>query len=213
MHVDAEDIRPKPTWIQRLLCAECFKDEPQPEAKEADAEETDGADVKPDGVEALLAIANDTVEDERERGRALDTKCGTLVGFTGLVLAITGAITPTLVKHHLGRVGEPVADAAFVIAVASLLAATLLALEGVLMPQRYRSLGRRQLAAFARRSVQTHDAMWVHQSMLGALRDILAQDRPVNDCKAKLTKLVARCLAVGFLGVAVDALIIGIQRF
>lgn len=200
--------REKPTWLQRKLCAECFK-------VASPAEEDHGGAGEPNagGVAELLAIATSTVEDERERGRALDTKCGTLVGFTGLILSVVGLLTPTLVKHKLGAIGEPLADVAFVVAVVALLAGVLLALVGVLMPQKYRSLGKQAVADFTRASVQQNEPVWVHQSMLGALSDILHQDRPVNDCKAKLTKWVAGCLAVGFVGVGVVAVVIALHQF
>jgi len=199
-----------PSWLQRRLCEECFKSPPPPPAATSDevAEEADSG-----AVAALLAIATDAVEDERERGRALDSKCASLVGFTGLILAITGALTPTLVNHSLGRVGQPLAEVSFGFGVLALLAAVLLALEGVLMPQKYRSLGTAQVADFARPELQAHTEMWVHQSMLGALSNILAQDRPVNNCKAKLTRWVGRSLAAGFVAVAVDAVIIGVRQF
>jgi hypothetical protein len=195
-----------PSWIQRRLCGDCFK------PSEAQTDEGHG-DPNPAAVATLLGMANDAVEDERERGRNLDTKCGTIVGFTGLILTVTAAITPTLVKRHLGSLGQPLADAAFVLAILSLLVAVVLALIGVLMPQKYRSLGKDQLAQFTWVSVQARSEMWVQQSMLGALRDILAQDRPVNDCKARLMKMVAWSLVFGFGALAVAALILGVHQF
>jgi hypothetical protein len=200
--------RDQPTWLQRRLCSECFR-------VESPAAEDHGGTGQPNatGVAELLAIASDTVEDERARGRELDTKCGTLVGFTGLILAVVGLLTPVLVKPKLGAVGQPVADVAFVVVIIALLGGVLLALVGVLMPQKYRSLGKRAVADFTRPSVQQHDPLWVHQSMLGALSDILHQDRPVNDCKAKLTKWVAGCLALGFLGMGVVAVVIAFHQF
>jgi hypothetical protein len=97
----------------------------------------------------------------------------------------------------------------FFIARGFLLLAVLLAIEGVLMPQRYRGMGRQQLRDFNSPATQAHDALWVQQSMLGALENILTQDRPVNDCKAKLTKRVARLLSIAFIFVAAEALTIG----
>jgi hypothetical protein len=212
VNAKAEKADGGPSWLQRLLCRNCFKDESPP----ADDEEATPGAKSPDpdreGVAALLAIATNTVEDERERGRALDNKCGSLVGYTGAILTAVGLLAPKLVKH-LGRVGEPVAKVAFVVAVVALLAGVLLALVGVLMPQKYRSLGKQAIAAFTRADVQAHDALWVHQSMLGSLSEILHQDRPVNDCKAKLTKWVAGCLAVAFVAVGVVAVVVAFHQF
>jgi hypothetical protein len=199
-----------PSWLQRSLCKGCFGAAPSAPVTNDDVP-VDSPN--PDGVAALLSIATDAVEDERERGRTLDTKCASLVGFTGLILSITGVLTPALIDHKLGRVGQPLAEVSFGVGVIFLLAAILLALEGVLMPQKYRSLGTAQVADFTRPSVQANNELWVNQSMLGALRDIIAQDRPVNDCKAKLTKWVARCLAWGFIAVALDAVIIAVRQF
>jgi hypothetical protein len=203
--------RDRPSWVQRTLCKECFA--APPPAPPAGDPAPDAPAANPEGVAALLAIATDAVEDERERGRALDTKCASLAGFTGLILSITAALTPALVDHKLGTVGKPLAETTFGLAILFLLAAVLLAIEGVLMPQKYRSMGTAQVANFSLPNIQAQEAVWVHRSMLGALSAILAQDRPVNNCKAKLTKWVGRCLAIGFIAVSVDAVIIAIRQF
>jgi hypothetical protein len=208
-----------PSWLQRTLCKDCFPAS-ESDASADSAEDragSTGVDVastaNPEGVAELLAIATDAVADERERGRALDTKTASLAGFTGLILSVDGALAGPLFSRHLGSLGRPLALVLFLIAVVFLLLAVLLAVVGVLMPQRYRGMGREQLRHFNSRATQAHDALWVHQSMLGALANILAQDRPVNDCKAKLTKTVARLLAVGFVFVAAEALTIGVSQF
>lgn len=216
-----------PSWLQRTLCKDCFP------ASESDSSADSAEDracstgvvplpegtghaasaANPEGVAELLAIATDAVADERERGRGLDTKTASLAGFTGLILSVDGALAGPLFSRHLGSLGRPLALVLFLIAVVFLLLAVLLAVVGVLMPQRCRGMGREQLQNFNSSATQARDALWVHQSMLGALADILAQDRPVNDCKAKLTKTVARLLAVGFIFVAAEALTIGVSQF
>jgi hypothetical protein len=204
-----QDSEDSPSWVQRLFCKECF----QSSTTATTTDDDTGGQPNAEGVAALLAIATDAVADERERGRALDTKCASLAGFTGLILSLTGAFAPALLDSKLGKIGQPTAEVAFFVAIVSLLLAVLVAVMGVLMPQKYRSMGTEQVANFARPSVQREDALWVHQSMLGALADILAKDRPVNNCKARLTRLVARFLAVGFLAVAVEASTIAIRQF
>jgi hypothetical protein len=96
----------------------------------------------------------------------------------------------------------------FAVAVFSLLAAVLVAITGVLSPQTYRSFGRDQLRAFTRSDTQSMSRMVVHQSMLGAVADMLDQNRPVNDCKAKLTRSVGYFLAGSFAIIAVQTVIV-----
>jgi len=198
-----------PTFFQKLFCGDCFKNR---ESVAAGSVEPEAQDPNPEGVAALVKIAEDTVEDERARGRALDTKTAGLAGFTGVILSINGALAGTLFHQKLGPVGRPIAEGCFIGAVVSLLLAVGFAVLGVLMPQKYRGMGREQLALFNRSDVQAQNATWVGQSMLGALALILAQDRPVNDCKARLTKWVARFLALGFVFVAGQALTLGLRQ-
>lgn len=76
-----------PSWLQLLLCKKCFEKRAQSATTQPVAD-TDATESKPDakGVAALVAIATDAVEDERERGRVLDGTTASLAGFTGLIL-------------------------------------------------------------------------------------------------------------------------------
>ena len=128
------------------------------------------------------------------------------------MLSVNVTLGRPLLERDLGRIGEPLAALSFTTAVVFLALGIAVALFGVLMPQKYRGLGRRQLHEFMSPAVQRQSTMWVHQSMLGALADILDQDRPVNDCKAKLSKRVGVMLLVGFLGVAGQALTLSLYE-
>jgi hypothetical protein len=205
----ATPVLDPPTFWQKLLCADCFRGREPP--TESDPQ-LGAQPPNPAGVAALLKIAEDTVEDERERGRALDTKTASLAGFTGAILSINGALAGALFHQKLGPVGRPIAELCFIGAVVCLLIAVAFAVIGVLMPQKYRGMGRQQVAEFTRPDLQAQDATWVSRSMLGALALILAQDRPVNDCKARLTKRVAGLLALGFVFVAGQALTLGLRQ-
>jgi hypothetical protein len=200
-----------PNWLQLLLCKKCFEQR----AEAADSEpsvEAHADEPNPQGVAALLAIATDAVADERERGRALDSKTASLAGFTGLILSVNGLLAGPIFKQKLGSVGRPLAQGFFFLAMLALLLAILLAVMGVLMPQKYRGMGRDQLRDFTSPAVQANSELWVHQSMLGALAIIIAQDRPINDCKARLTKGVALFLALAFVLVAGEAATLGLQH-
>jgi uncharacterized membrane protein SirB2 len=200
-----------PSRLQMLLCKKCFEKRGQALTTSADAVAPESR-ADPEGVAALVAIATDAVEDERERGRALDSKTASLAGFTGLILSVNGLLAGPIFKQKLGNVGRPLAQAFFFLAMLCLLLAILLAVVGVLMPQKYRGMGREQLRDFTSPAVQAHDATWVNQSMLGALAVIIAQDRPINDCKARLTKGVALFLALAFVLVAGEAATLGLQH-
>lgn len=211
----------EPTRLQRWLCRDCIPVSPDASqaVEEASAEtralrEVAARATQPDeaGVAELLAIAQDTIADERARGRGLDGKCGTMVGFGGLILSLNAAVAKPLFDTDLGTVGEPLASAAFFVAIASLLVAVLLAIVGVLMPQKYRGFGRDQLRSFTNPETQTMTRLVVQQSMLGAVADMLDQNRPLNDCKAKITRLVGRYLAIAFAAVAVLAVVVGVAE-
>jgi hypothetical protein len=164
-----------------------------------------------EGVAALLEIAEDTIEDERARGLALDSKTGSLVGFGGLLLSVNAAVAKPLFDMDLGSM-TGVVRVSFAVAIASLLGAVLVAVLGVLRPQRYRGFGRDELRDFNTAEAQAMTRLVVHQRMLGAVADMLDTNRTVNDYKAMLTKWVGRLLALGFLAVALQAGVVGISQ-
>lgn len=164
-----------------------------------------------EGVAALLEIAEDTIEDERARGRGLDSKTGSLVGFSGLLLSVNAALAKPLFDTDLGSMTD-VVRVSFAVSMASLLAAVLVAVLGVLRPQRYRGFGRDELRDFTTAESQAMTRLVVHQRMLGAAADILDTNRTLNDYKAKLTKWVGSLLALGFLAVALQAGVVGISQ-
>lgn len=215
----------EPNWLHRWLCKDCIPratEEPNADSSPAEQASADTRALRevaanatePDeeGVAELLAIAQDTVEDERARGRALDAKSGRMLGFSGLILSLNLAVAKPLFDADLGTVGKPIVLVLFFVTVVSLLVAVLLAIAGVLSPQRYRGFGRDQLRKFTEPETQAMTRLVVHQSMLGAVADMIDQNRPLNDCKARITKLVGRWLAIAFIAVAALAIVIGISE-
>jgi hypothetical protein len=200
------DLDP-PRWLARALGFRA----PAP-IDETAIDELWAADHRPDpceqGVAELLRIAETVVEDERARGRTLDTKTASLVGFSGLVLSAETALTKTLFAAPLGTIGTPIARGAYFVSMLSLLYAAAVAVAGVLMPQKYRGLGRDELRSFRTPATQAMSALQVQQAMLGAAGTILWQDRPVNDFKARLVRRVATGLLIGFVGLAAQGLTI-----
>lgn len=211
---------PQVSRVQRLLCPNLYPE--LVKAAKARAErravpETEnsqrGPEANPDGITALLSIAEDAVDDERARGRGLDDKMASLVGFIGLILPVNLVFAVPLLDRKLGPVGNAAMRVGFVVAVVALLLALLVGVVGVLSPQKYRGLGTSQIRDFTSAEAQAMSAMTVHQRMLGAIADVLEQDRPVNNCKARLTKQVAAMLAIGFLGITAEALTLVLRKF
>ena len=198
-----------PTCAEQDVTATPPSSEDGPETDEtskAPAEREPEPEADEEGVAALLLIAKDAVDDERERGRALDTKTASLVGATGLILSLNATLGRPLLDQKLGGVGVWFVRFFFVVAVVFLFLALLVGIVGVLAPQASRGLHRRQLKAFTSAQTQAMTRLAVHQALLGSLDDIMHSDRPVNDCKARLTTMVAYLFAFGFAGVAGEAL-------
>jgi hypothetical protein len=193
-----------PTRLQCLLCRAIFDRRSPPidrTAEWADAEEP----LNEEGIAELIRIAEATVDDERQRGRQLDTKSASLAGFSGLILSIDTALARSVFGLDLGSVGDAVARAGFILSSIALLGAVALAIAGVLMPQKYRGVGREQIDEFTGPGYQAQSVVEVQRGLLPALALALAQDRSVNDCKARLTKGVAGFLLIGFIGLAAAA--------
>lgn len=207
--------------MQRLLCPKLYPElrkaaQARAERRAASESENcshDHPEANPEGVAALLSIAENAIDDERQRGRGLDDKMASLVGFIGLILPINLVFAVPLLDRKLGPVGNAAMRVGFVVAAAALLLALLIGVVGVLSPQQYRGLGTSQIRDFTSAEAQAMSAMTVHQRMLGAIADVLEQDRPVNNCKARLTKQVAAVLAIGFLGITAEAFSLVLRKF
>lgn len=196
-----------PTRLQCLLCRQIFRTRSGPRDRGGEWSEASGT-LNEEGIAELVRIAEAVVADERDRGRQLDAKSATLAGFSGLILAIDTALSRSIFGVDLGTVGNVLARGGFMLAAASLLAATAVAIAGVLMPQKYRGLGKDAVDDFGGPAFQTMAKCEIQRSLLPSLSQTLAQDRSVNDCKARLTKGVAILLLVGFVGLTASAITI-----
>jgi hypothetical protein len=196
-----------PTRLQCLLCRQIFNKRSGPRDRRDEWGQASG-DLDEEGIAELVRIAESVVADERDRGRQLDAKSATLAGFSGLILAIDTALSRSIFGVDLGTVGDVFARGGFMLAAASLLCATALSIAGVLMPQKYRGLGKDAVDDFGGPAFQTMTRCEIHRSLLPSLSQTLAQDRSVNDCKARLTKRVAIFLLVGFVGLTAAAITI-----
>ena len=164
----------------------------------------------PEAVAELLAILQGIVVDERGRGHGLDAKTSTLAGFGGAILALTASLGPQILDRSLGAVLEPVARALYVLTVAVLAAGAMLAVAGVLRPQQRLGIATEELERFGEFPLIAASRMEIQGRMINTLIEALVHERRLNDRKARLTRYTGIALALGFAGVAGEALVLGL---
>jgi hypothetical protein len=167
----------------------------------------------PDSVEFLHAAAESLIEDERERGRALDAKTAQLATFSGTILTLDVALGTLALRDSLGCVADVVLPICFLIAALGLVTAAGLAVGGVLMPQKFLAIDRRAVRGFARYPLLSAEPMEVRGKLLTSITDVqLPRERKRNDSKAEWTKGAVIALLVGLAGIAGQAITIGLDQ-
>jgi hypothetical protein len=167
----------------------------------------------PDSVEVLHAAAESLIEDERERGRALDAKTAQLATFSGTILTLDVALGTLALRDSLGCVADVVLPICFLIAALGLVTAAGLAVGGVLMPQKFLAIDRRAVRGFARYPLLSAEPMEVRGRLLTSITDVqLPRERKRNDSKAEWTKGAVIALLVGLAGIAGQAITIGLDQ-
>lgn len=161
------------------------------EAAEAPNEQT---------VSELLRTAERLLADERARGQALDTKTASLAGFAGAILALTATLGRDLLNLHTDS--RWLVQVLFAATVIALGAGAVLAVGGVLTPQRRLTIDTQELRAFGEFPLISTPRIEVEGMLLNTLVEEIAIERRVNLRKATLTRLAAFALVVGFVGVA-----------
>ena len=161
-------------------------------------------------VAELLAMVRGMLDDERTRGQGLDGKSATLAGFTGTILALTTTLGGELLDLDLGAVGSVVFQFLFVVSVVALGFASLVALVGVLRPQPRLALAMEEIRRFSQFPLIAQPTVEVQGTMMNTLIEALAHERALNERKARLTRVAAASLAVGFVAVAAQAVTLGI---
>jgi hypothetical protein len=165
------------------------------------------------GIAELVRLAEGACTDEWDRGRALDTKTASSAAFSGLVLTIDTALARSVFDINLGSVGNVLARAGLLVASLALLVAITLAIGGVLMPQKYRALAWDQVDEFCGPTFQTKPRLEIQRGVLQSLSASLAQGRAINDCKARVIKMVARAVLLGFVCLTVAAVTLAVHNF
>jgi hypothetical protein len=165
-------------------------------------------------VEILQAAAEGLIEDERQRGRALDAKTAQLATFSGTILTLDVALGTLALRESLGSVADVVLPICFLVAAGGLVVAAGFAVGGVLMPQRFLAIDRDAVKGFARYPLLSADPTEVRARLLTSITDVqLPRERERNNRKAVWTKWAAIALLVGLFGIAGQATTIGLDQF
>lgn len=161
------------------------------------------------GINELSSIARDALEDERQRGRGLDTKTASLAGATGVILSLNATLGVRLLTADVGHFGVWIERGAFIAAVVALVGAMIAAVVGVLWPQKYEVIERGQIRSFTQPDTLRLSKTEVQLAMLQTTAKILDEERDRNDKKKTATKWAAGLLAVGLLALSAEALTLG----
>jgi hypothetical protein len=162
-------------------------------------------------VEALLAIVQAVMADERSRGQAIVTKTSTLAGFSGTILALVAVLGRESFKLDLGDVGDPLLGCFFLVSVLTLAAAAALAVGGVLRPMQRHVVETAQVREFGDSRWLAAPKVEVQGNMVVSLGDTLERERQLNDARARLATAATLALLVGLVAVAAQALTLGID--
>jgi hypothetical protein len=169
--------------------------------------------VNPEAVDTLWTLAEGVLADERERGKTLDTKTASLAAFSGTILALDSTLGQGLLSRDLGSVGDPLLPVFFLLAAAALVVAAAVAVLGVLLPQRFLGINQSELARFAYFPLVGAEKAEIQGRMLRTVtEDVITVERERNDRKARLTKVSAVALGVGLVGIAGQAITLGLHE-
>jgi hypothetical protein len=166
---------------------------------------------KLESVEALVAVAERLVDDERARSGTLAARASTLAGFAGTILAIVATLGREAFKLDLGSVGDPSMRGLFLVSVCALALSATLAVGGVLRARRRELVDVEAVHEFAEAPWVTKDPAAIKQVWLVSLGETLTRDRENNDHRARLGEAAAIALLVGLLALAGQAVVLGVD--
>lgn len=154
------------------------------------------------------ALAGGALEAERRSAENLGARAAWLIGFSGVMLALTAALGRDAGALNLGAVGEPVAESLFIVSIGILLAAALVSTSAVSPKPRGRTPSR-LLDDLRHGKVAVGDVdAHVAQIDCKLYRELAAQ----NDDRGRILRWAFRLLIAGLFSVASHAVTIGIVQ-
>jgi hypothetical protein len=153
-------------------------------------------------VDVLLRATYEVIEDERERGKVLDSKCAQLTGFIGVILALDATLAKDTLTNALGAPYSTLLPVLYFIAVVALTAGAISAVIGGVLPQKTLAFDREQFADFADGDIILSETVPVKQTLIECAR---------NTRKATALQVASICLAAGVLAVGGQVATLGIR--
>lgn len=165
-----------------------------------------------DSVVQCLAIMGEVANEQRGRNRHLDTKAGSIAGFAGAALTLNLTLGRPLLQQRFvsSAWAHGVIRDAFIASAALFAAAGLAAIVGVLRPAGTDDLDEVAIDAYADRPKVITPAPRLRETWLQTVTAMALSDREAGNAKALWSNVGVVLLALGIVGLLVQAVTLGI---
>jgi hypothetical protein len=167
---------------------------------------------KDDSVTQCLAIMDEVANEQRGRNRHLDAKAGSIAGFAGTALTLNLTLGRPLLQQRFVASGwaHGVIRDAFIASAALFAAAGLAAVVGVLRPTSTDDLDEAAIDAYADRPKVITPPPELRETWLQTVTTMALSDRKAGNAKALWSNVGVVLVALGIVGLLVQAVTLGI---
>jgi hypothetical protein len=165
-----------------------------------------------DSVVQCLAIMGEIADEQRGRNRHLDTKAGSIAGFAGTALTLNLILGRPLLAQRFPS--SPWAHGAirdaFLAAAVLFAAAALASVVGVMRPTGTKDLDEAAMDSYANRPKVITPPPELRETWLQSVTAMALSDRKAGDSKVHWSNVGVVLLALGVVGLLVQAVILGV---
>jgi hypothetical protein len=162
-------------------------------------------------VDAWLEATRDVVLDERERGKALDTKTAQVTGFIGVILALDATLAQATLTRSFASPYSWLLPALYLAAIAFLIIGALAAIVGSLLPQKTAAFERAQFEELADGDAILSEPIEVKRTLIRSYGVEVSAESHRNSGKATALQVASVCLALGLIAVCGQAATLGVR--
>lgn len=165
-----------------------------------------------ESVVQCLAIMGEIAEEQRGRNRHLDTKAGSIAGFAGTALTLNLTLGRPLLQQRFqsSPSAHGVIRDAFIASAVLFAAAVLASVVGVLRPSGTKDLDETAIDGYADRPKVITPPPELRETWLQTVKEMALSDRKAGDAKAMWSNIGVVLLALGIVGLLVQAVTLGI---